>query len=400
MKRATTADTGPLGGVRVLDLSAYIAGPYGCTLLADLGAEVIKIEPPEGDNLRKYPSTMVDHSRAFVGVNRGKRGVVINLKNPNGLELFRRMTEQADVVVHNFRPSVAPRLGIDYPRLSERNPRLIYCSLSGYGDRGPLRDRAGYDQVLQSMTGICAAQGSLQEPQIVFGSVVDYYAAALLALQVSAALVERERTERGSEISMSLLHAALAMQSARLVWADGEPRDLARDMRSGGITGIHPTANGHIYLSANTPHFWQSLCRTTGLHDLADDPRYASVRQRAQHADELIPKLRAALMKYDAATWEHQFGDEVPCARVRGIEDMFEFEQVQALGAIKTFSGSVGSYRALASALGRTTHGDVRPAPGFGEHTREVLTEHGLSNDEIDALGISGALATPPSSPV
>jgi crotonobetainyl-CoA:carnitine CoA-transferase CaiB-like acyl-CoA transferase len=400
VNRAATSDTGPLAGVRVLDLSAYIAGPYGCTLLADLGAEVVKIEPPEGDNLRKYPSTMVGHSRAFVGVNRGKRGVVINLKHPDGLELFRRMAEQADVVVHNFRPSVAPRLGIDYPRLSVRNPRLIYCSLSGYGDQGPFRDRAGYDQVLQSMTGICAAQGSLQDPQIVYGSVVDYYAAALLALQISAALVERERTGRGSEISVSLLQAALAMQSARLVWADGEPRDTARDMRSGGITGIHPTANGHIYLSANTPHFWRALCRITGLHDLADDPRYASVRQRALHADELIPQLRAALMKRDAATWENQFGDEVPCARIRSIEDMFEFEQVQALGAIKTFSGSAGNYRALANALRRSTQGDVRPAPGFGEHTREVLTEHGLSNDEIDALGISGALATPPSSPV
>ncbi len=399
MKRATTTDTGPLAGVQVLDLSAYIAGPYGCTLLADLGAEVVKIEPPEGDNLRKYPSTMVDHSRAFVGVNRGKRGVAINLKHPDGLELFRRMAGLADVVVHNFRPSVAPRLGIDYPQLSERNSRLIYCSLSGYGDRGPLRDRAGYDQVLQSMTGICAAQGSLQDPQIVYGSVVDYYAAALLALQVSAALVERQRTGRGCEISVSLLQAALAMQSARLVWADGEPRDIARDMRSGGVTGIHPTANGHIYLSANTPHFWQALCRITSLQDLAGNPRYASVRQRAQHADELIPKLRAALMRRDAATWEIEFGDAVPCARVRSIEDMFEFEQVQALGAIKTFSSSVGSYRALANAVGRTTQGDVRHAPGFGEHTREVLTEYGLTTDEIDALGISGALGTPPSPP-
>ncbi len=399
MKRATTTDTGPLAGVQVLDLSAYIAGPYGCTLLADLGAEVVKIEPPEGDNLRKYPSTMVDHSRAFVGVNRGKRGVAINLKHPDGLELFRRMAGLADVVVHNFRPSVAPRLGIDYPQLSERNSRLIYCSLSGYGDRGPLRDRAGYDQVLQSMTGICAAQGSLQDPQIVYGSVVDYYAAALLALQVSAALVERQRTGRGCEISVSLLQAALAMQSARLVWADGEPRDIARDMRSGGVTGIHPTANGHIYLSANTPHFWQALCRITSLQDLAGNPRYASVRQRAQHADELIPKLRAALMRRDAATWEIKFGDAVPCARVRSIEDMFEFEQVQALGAIKTFSSSVGSYRALANAVGRTTQGDVRHAPGFGEHTREVLTEYGLTTDEIDALGISGALGTPPSPP-
>ena len=242
----SSAASGPLAGIRVLDLSAYIAGPYGCTLLADLGAEVIKIEPPEGDNLRKYPSTMGEHSRAFVGVNRGKRGVVIDLKDPRGLDAFYRMVDRADVVVHNFRPAVAPRLKIDYERLSSRNARLIYCALSGYGESGPLAARAGYDQVLQSMTGICAGQGSLESPQIVYGSLVDYYAASLLALRVTAAIVERHRTGHGQSLSVSLLQAALAVQSARLVWADGEPRDIARDMRSGGITGIHPTQAGHI----------------------------------------------------------------------------------------------------------------------------------------------------------
>ena len=133
------------------------------------------------DNLRKYPSTMGEHSRAFVGVNRGKRGVVIDLKDPRGLDAFYRMVDRADVVVHNFRPAVAPRLKIDYERLSSRNARVIYCALSGYGESGPLAARAGYDQVLQSMTGICAGQGSLESPQIVYGSLVDYYAASLLA---------------------------------------------------------------------------------------------------------------------------------------------------------------------------------------------------------------------------
>jgi crotonobetainyl-CoA:carnitine CoA-transferase CaiB-like acyl-CoA transferase len=160
---AETAE-GPLSGVRVLDLSGYIAGPYGCTLLADQGAEVIKVEPPDGDNLRKYPSTLAAEGRAFLGVNRGKRGIVLDLKARRGREALLRLVDRADVLVHNFRPSVPARLGIDFDTLRVRNPRLIYCAVSGYGRSGPLRDKAGYDQVLQAMTGICAMQGSSRQP--------------------------------------------------------------------------------------------------------------------------------------------------------------------------------------------------------------------------------------------
>src|SRR5438067_387775 len=150
---------GPLSGVRVLDLSAYIAGPYGCSLLADLGAEVVKIEPPAGDTLRQYPSTLETESRAFLGMNRSKLGIVLDLKKPEGHEVLLRLVQSTDVLVHNFRPSVPPRLGIGYEQLRKINPRLIYCALTGYGESGPLKDKAGYDQVLQSMTGICMFQG-------------------------------------------------------------------------------------------------------------------------------------------------------------------------------------------------------------------------------------------------
>ena len=155
---------GPLAGVRVLDLSAYIAGPYGCSLLADQGAEVIKIEPPDGDNLRKYPSTLESESRAFLGVNRSKLGVALDLKQPQGLAALKKLVQSADVLVHNFRPSVAPRLGISYEQLRELNPRLIYCAVSGYGESGPLKENAGYDQVLQTRTGMCAMQGRHDGP--------------------------------------------------------------------------------------------------------------------------------------------------------------------------------------------------------------------------------------------
>src|SRR5690606_6531068 len=176
------------------------------------------------------------------------------------------------------------RLGIDYERLASINPRLIYCAVTGYGDKGPLKDKAGYDQVLQTLTGMCTLQGKQDgPPEILYGSVVDYYAAALLSGAVSSALFERERSGKGQSVGISLLRSALAMQSARLVWAEGEPSNIGRDMRSGGITGLHPTREGYLYLSANTVHFWTALCRKTGLDELLQTDRYDTVRKRAQH---------------------------------------------------------------------------------------------------------------------
>ena len=219
---AATAAVGPLAGIRVLDLSAYIAGPYGCTLLADQGAEVIKIEPPGGDNLRQYPSTLDKESRAFLGINRSKRGIVLDLKHARDHARLLKLVRGADVLVHNFRPSVPARLGIDHDRLNLINPRLVYCAVTGYGDTGPMKDKAGYDQVLQTMTGMCVMQGKRGgAPEIIYGSVVDYYAAALLAAGVSSALYERERSGLGQYVGVSLLRSALTMQSARMVWAEG-----------------------------------------------------------------------------------------------------------------------------------------------------------------------------------
>ena len=370
------AARGPLHGIRVLDLSAYIAGPYGCTLLADQGADVLKIEPPGGDNLRQYPSTLPSESRAFLGVNRSKRGMVLDLKDSADHAVLLRLVRDADVLVHNFRPSVPKRLGIDFDQLTAINPRLIYCAVTGYGESGPMRDKAGYDQVLQTMTGMCALQGKRGgPPEIIYGSVVDYYAAALLAAGVSSALYERERSGLGQFVGVSLLRAALTMQSARLIWADGESLDIGRDMRSGGVTGIHPTADGHIYISANTPRFWRALCEKTGLHALAEDPRYDTVRKRAEHAAEILPQLHEALAARPAMAWEALFGDEVPSAAARRIEDMFEHPQVLAEGIVGTIEHPVvGRYHGVAQSIkfGRTPGPEPFAAPMLGQHTDEV----------------------------
>lgn len=367
---------GPLSGVRVLDLSAYIAGPYGCSLLADQGAEVIKIEPPVGDNLRKYPSTLELESRAFIGVNRSKWGMVLDLKQEQDHAVLMKMVRDADVLVHNFRPGVPERLGIGFEQLALINPRLVYCSVTGYGSKGPLKSKAGYDQVLQTMTGMCAMQGKAGgPPEILYGSVVDYYASALVAAGVASALYERAQSGAGQHVGVSLLRAALTMQSARLVWAEGEPREMGRDMRSGGITGIHPTKDGYLYISANTQRFWGALCEKISLPALSADVRYDSVRKRAQHQDALVPLLQQALAARSALEWETLFGEEVPCAAARAVEDMFEHPQVEAEELITRFEHpTLGSYRGFTRAIefGRTPGPAAFAAPTLGQHSEAL----------------------------
>jgi formyl-CoA transferase len=368
---------GPLAGVKVLDLSAYIAGPYGCALLADQGAHVIKVEPPAGDNLRNYPSTLKDESRAFLGVNRSKLGIVLDLKAADGIKALLELVKEADVLVHNFRPSVPARLGIAYEQLEKINPRLIYCTITGFGETGPLKDKAGYDQVLQSMTGMCALQGKKGDPpEILYGSIVDYYAASLISSGVASALYEREKSGKGQNVGVSLLRSALTLQSARLIWAKDEPRDVGRDMRSGGITGIHPAQEGYIYISANTPHFWKSLCQKVGLSDLVDDERFNSVRKRSAMEPVIVPILRAALSKKSALEWEQIFGEEVPCSAIRQVEDMFDYPQVLAEEMITSFQHPVvGEYRGFQHPLkfSRTPAPDPFTAPTLGQHNKDII---------------------------
>lgn len=372
----TATARGPLAGVRVLDLSAYIAGPYGCTLLADQGAEVLKVEPPAGDNLRHYPSTLPNESRAFVGVNRSKRGVMLDLKQPADREVLNQLVRDADVLVHNFRPGVPERLGIGYLQLQPLNDRLIYCAVTGFGETGPLKDKAGFDQVLQTYSGMCDEQGQRGgPPEILYGSVVDYFASMMVAAGIASALYEREKSGRGQQVGVSLLRAALAMQSARLVWGEGESRDVSRDMRSGGITGLHPTREGYLYLSANTPHFWRALCDKTGLMALHDDPRYDNVKKRAEHRDEIVPLLREALARRSALEWETVFGESVPCSASRSVSDMFDDPQVQAEAMISTLPHpTLGSYRGFTQpwVYSRTPGPAPFAAPTLGQHGNEV----------------------------
>ena len=391
-----TGPKGPLSGVRVLDLSAYIAGPFGCTLLADQGADVVKIESPDGDNLRKYPSTLKEESRAFIGLNRSKRGLVLDLKAPEGIAAFYRLVRKADVVVHNFRPGVAERLCIEYDRLNEINPRLIYCAVSGFGETGPMKKKAGFDQLLQVMTGMCTMQGERGgKPELIYGSVVDYYAASLVAGGVSSALYEREKSGHGQIVSVSLLRSAMTMQSARLVWVDGEPKDIGRDFRSGGVSGIHPTYDGYLYLSANTAKFWQALCQKIELPDLATNERYDTVRKRAKHAAEILPLLHEALNRKTADEWEEFLGDDVPCAASKSVEDLFDNPQVLSEEMVTEYEHPlVGRYRGQSRAIkySRTPGPDLFSAPTIGQHSDEILEDAGCSKENIQDLHQKGVI--------
>jgi crotonobetainyl-CoA:carnitine CoA-transferase CaiB-like acyl-CoA transferase len=388
---------GPLAGVRVLDLSAYLAGPYGCTLLADMGAEVIKVEPPMGDNFRGYPSTLAAESRLFLGANRSKRAIGLDLKHPDGAAVLDRLIAEADVLVHNFRPSVPPRLNIAYDQLRARYPRLVYCAVSGYGESGPLKNKAGYDQVLQTYSGICNFQGGPgAAPELVLGSIVDYYSAAMVAQGVSAALFDRERTGAGRYVGVSLLRSALSMQSSRLIWADGEGRDVGRGgTPARGVIGLHPTRDGYLYLSATTPHFWRTLCERLGLPQLADDSRYDTVRKRVRLSDELVPQIRAVLITRSAREWERILGDDVPCAAERTIEDMFDDPQVLAEDMIVELEHpTIGHYRGFDKSI-KFDGSAARPsfaAPVIGQHSSDILREIGYSEDDIDHLRGLGAV--------
>lgn len=237
---------------------------------------------------------------------------------------------------------------------------------------------------------MCTTQGkSGGKPELIYGSVVDYYAAALVAGGVSSALFEREKSGYGQQVGVSLLRSALTMQSARLVWAEDEPKDIGRDFRSGGVSGIHPTRNGYLYLSANTDKFWSALCAKVNLPDLAGIERYNSVRKRAEHVSEILPLLHEALNARTAIEWEEYLGDDVPCAAANSVEDMFENPQVLAENMMTDFTHPlVGNYRGQSRPIkfSRTPGPDPFTAPTIGQHSDVILEDVGCAKEDIKKL--------------
>ncbi len=380
-----------LEGMVVLDLSSYLAGPYGGALLGDVGATVIKVEAPEGDMMRRYPSTLEGENRAVLGANRNKRSIRLDLKNQDGRTAFHRMVEQADVVLHNFRPGVPKSLGIDYDTLRAVRPDLVYCSLTGYGESpdGPLRNHPGYDQMLQCFAGLAAAQGEAAGvPAVLRGSIVDFFTSTLLAFGVTSAIVHRLRTGEGQHVEISLLRSAIALQVGRFISADNEPWDTPKEPDSGRVANAIPTKEGYLYFQATTPKFWTALCEIIGLPELARDPQYDTLRKRGEHSAVLMPQIRQALMAKPAIEWEQLMQGRVPGVAVRSVSQMFDHPQVLAEGLVTELEHPVvGKYKTMTTAV-KMGSGEVQTtrSPLLGEHTDEVLRSFGFDEADVGRL--------------
>ncbi len=375
-----------LEGVKVLDLTSYIAGSFAATWLADLGADVVKIESPTGDPFRV--------TRGFLAWNRNKRSIVLDLKHPDGLAAFYRMVPQADVVMENYRPGVADRLGVGYEKLRELNPRIIYCSVSGYGQTGPYSQKPAFDPLLQAIGGVMAGQGGPGNPPVFLRiAVSDYYAAALAAYGVAAALYVRERTGLGQRVETSLLNAVIAIQAWPFVRLEDDPEPF----RPG--SGLVPyqlfqTADGWIFIACGNDGFWRNLCRALDIGAFAEDPRFATQPARYQNREELLGILQEILLTRTTAEWlELLEAHDVPAAPVRTIEALFDDPQVKHNEmVVELWHPKLGRIRQMGIPvrLSVTPGRLARPAPMLGQHTEEVLREYGFAPEEIAELQAKG----------
>jgi crotonobetainyl-CoA:carnitine CoA-transferase CaiB-like acyl-CoA transferase len=375
----------PLDGIRVCDLTSYIAGSYAAMMLADLGASVVKVESLQGDAFRELPG--------FYGWNRGKRSIAVDLKADEGRAIVERLALAADVVMENMRPGVADRLGLGEAHLRALNPRLVYCSVTAFGSTGPYGDRPGFDPVLQAMGGVMELQGFGGPPQYVRIPITDYYAAALAAQAVLAALFVRERTGRGQRVETSLLHAVLALQSGTVVQYPGKP-----SLRFDNPTyRLYRAADGEwLFLACGNQSFWTKLCRALGVEELAGDPRFASWLLRIQNRDALAPLFEARFGSRPRAHWLAVLAaHDIPAAPVQPLTAFLEDPAVRHHGMVRDYDHpEVGRLTLMGQPLvfGDTETRDPGRPPTLGEHTGTVLRELGYGDAAVADLRARGVI--------
>jgi crotonobetainyl-CoA:carnitine CoA-transferase CaiB-like acyl-CoA transferase len=369
----------PLDGVRVVDLTSYIAGSYAAMMLADLGADVVKVESLEGDSFRELPG--------FYGWNRGKRSIALNLKDKAGVEVVERLACHADVIMENWRPGVADRLGVGHERLSALNPRLIYCSISAFGSTGPYVDRPGFDPLLQSLGGLMVLQGFTGPPQYLRTAPTDYFTAALGAQTVLAALFTRERTGRGQRVETSLLRGVLALQSGLAVDYPGKPSFL----RDNPTYRLYQASDGEwFFVACGNQAFWGKLCTAVGIEHLRDDPRFASWMLRVQNNADLLPLLEKAFGSRPRAEWlDVLAAHDIPAAPVKSLLEFMDDPAVKHQDMIHEYDHpEVGRLRLMGQPLvfDDTPTRDPGPPPTLGQHTDDVLREAGYNAAAVAAL--------------
>lgn len=401
---AATAPDAPaaLAGIRVLDLSRILSGPVATMVLADLGADVIKVEDTkDGDDTRQWaPPYQGDESAYFLAANRNKRGISVDLKTDQGREFVLRLADRADVVVENFRPGTADRLGLGYRDLSARNPRLVYASISGYGQTGPWASRPGYDAIAQAQSGMMSITGETGGPPLRPGvATADIGAGMWATIGVLTALYARESTGRGQHVDVSLLDGQLAW----LTYVAGGW--FATGKSPGPHGSAHPTivpyqalptADGHLMIAAGNDKLFQRLTEVLELPELATDPRFAVNPDRVRHRDELVPLLEVALARRGWADWAALLDAAgVPCAPIATVEEALTSPQAQARDMVVELNHpTVGRLRTVGSPLklGHTPARLRSAPPVLGQHTDEVLSETGYTPEEIADLHAAGAV--------
>jgi len=398
----TDVPTAPLSGIRVIDLTRVLAGPYATMVLADLGADVIKIERPgTGDDSRGFGPFRDGSSGYFASVNRGKRSCTVDLKTDEGRDILLRLMGGADVLVENFKPGVMETLGLGWNTAHAINPRLVYVSCSGFGQTGPYASRPAYDVIVQGEGGLLSVTGTEGGPPVRVGvSLGDLAGALFTVIGIQAALAERDRTGQGRWVDVAMLDAVVALLENAVVRADVDqtaPGPLGTRHPSIAPFQAFPTRDGHVVVAAGNDRLWERLCRTIGADGLTADPRFATNEGRVRHHGELEAALSVAFGSGDTAQWVDVLqAAGVPCGPLNRVDDVMGDPQVAARNMMIDVADREGHvFHVAGSPLARAAAGVVAPRwfPALGEHTDDILTRHaGLDPEAVAALRRRGVI--------
>jgi glutaryl-CoA transferase len=396
-----------LEGVRVLDLTRVLAGPWATQLLADMGADVIKVERPvSGDDTRGFPPFVsaedggLNHSIYFFSMNRGKRSITIDLAKPEGQELVRELAEKSDILIENYKAGSLAKLGLDYADLSKRNPRLLYCSIRGFGQGGPNRERPGYDLVVQAMSGLMSITGEPTGAPMRSGiAIADFLTGLYASCAILGALHERERSGLGQHIELALLDvqiATLAYQAAEFL-ATGK----APSRHGNAHPGIVPyqnfeTSDGEMIVAVANDLQFERFAAALGMGHLADDPKFQANAERVKNREALLALISARLVEKSTSEWLAAFDEKgVPAGPINSIDAVFSDPQGDARKLIAEFDGDPGPTRLIGSPIhfSRTPVSHEVPPPRLGAHTENILSEIlGRSREEIEILRHNGVV--------
>jgi len=393
----------PLSGYRVLDLTTFLSGPFCTQILADLGAQVVKIEAPEGDSSRAIPPHFVGEDSAYyLGINRSKRSVAVDMKQPDGLALVKRLVAEADVVVENFRPGVAARIGLDIDALRAKQPQLVWASVSGFGQTGPWRDKPAYDMIVQALSGVMSLTGEPGRPAVRLGIPAgDMVAGMYAAIAINAALADRERTGSGRTIDVSMLDCQLAMLSYQSTYAlvagvtpepQGARHDSIPTYRS--FTGRD---GRELVVTANTERMWRGLCAALGCAAMAEDPRFDRGAKRLENRLTLWPLLEDAFRARPAADWIEPLQSQgVPVALIKTVPEALSDAREAGRGMVLPLDGARGEHIEVVGNPIKFVGEPVLPStypPRLGEDAQEVLnTWLGVPTADVEALLSRGVL--------